>query len=142
MKYVDKETKGLYIAGWIILGSLIFVLGIGKILSISFTSLAAPCLIHGYTGLYCPGCGGTRAVISLTKGQILQSLILHPVVPYTAAIFIGYMGSNTIQLLSKGRFKIGMKYNDIYLWIALLIILINFIIKNIVYLGWGIPLIN
>ena len=34
-----------------------------------------PCLFHMMTGAYCPGCGGTRAVKSLLKGEILLSAI-------------------------------------------------------------------
>ncbi|MDR4007522.1 MAG: DUF2752 domain-containing protein, partial [Ruminococcus sp.] len=33
-----------------------------------------PCYIHQFTGLYCPGCGATRAVYALVHGDILLSL--------------------------------------------------------------------
>ena len=42
-----------------------------------------PCLFHMMTGAYCPGCGGTRAVKSLLKGEILLSVIYHPLVLYS-----------------------------------------------------------
>ncbi len=29
-----------------------------------------PCVFHSLTGLYCPGCGGTRAAILLLRGDI------------------------------------------------------------------------
>jgi len=32
-----------------------------------------PCLFYCATGIYCPGCGGTRAVKYLLKGEILKS---------------------------------------------------------------------
>ena len=33
-----------------------------------------PCYIHQFIGLYCPGCGATRAVYALVNGDILLSL--------------------------------------------------------------------
>ena len=44
-----------------------------------------PCLFRLLTGLYCPGCGGTRAVKALLRGHIVQSFMYHPLVPYLAA---------------------------------------------------------
>ncbi|RDU23601.1 DUF2752 domain-containing protein [Anaerosacchariphilus polymeriproducens] len=139
---MDSENKGLYITGWILFVIVLIAFLLGEVFSISLSSITAPCLIHSLFGLYCPGCGGTRAVMSLMKGEILQSFIYHPVVPYTAAIYMIYMVTNTIQLVSKGKIKIGMKYKDIYLWIALFIIILNCFIKNIVYIGWGIRIIK
>lgn len=45
-----------------------------------------PCLFHLLTGLYCPGCGGTRAVWYLLHGQILKSVQYHPLVLYMALV--------------------------------------------------------
>ena len=36
----------------------------------------------------------------------------------------------TIERLSKGRLRIGMHFREVFLWIALAIIIINFIVKN------------
>ena len=47
--------------------------------------LLHPCFFYQYTGLYCPGCGGTRAVLALLQGHVLQSLWYHPLVLYIAA---------------------------------------------------------
>jgi hypothetical protein len=33
-----------------------------------------PCIFHAVTGLYCLGCGGTRAVHSLLNGDIIKAL--------------------------------------------------------------------
>lgn len=138
---MDSQNKALYIFGWVVAGIIIVAVVVGKIFTISLSSVVSPCLFHSWFGLYCPGCGGTRAVISLFKGQILSSLIFHPVVPYAAGIYVWYMGSNTIQLISKGKYKIGIKYNDLYLWLALWIIIISCIIKNVVYIVWGFRII-
>ena len=33
-----------------------------------------PCPIHQFTGLLCPGCGGTRALSALAHGHVLEAL--------------------------------------------------------------------
>ncbi|MDR0922738.1 MAG: DUF2752 domain-containing protein [Hungatella sp.] len=48
-----------------------------------------PCLFHSLTGLYCPGCGGTRAVRSLLQGDLRMSFQYHPLVLYAVfALFL------------------------------------------------------
>ena len=44
-----------------------------------------PCPFHFLTGLYCPGCGGTRAVMALLTGNWKASLYYHPFVLYMTA---------------------------------------------------------
>ena len=36
-----------------------------------------PCLIHEWTGLHCPGCGGTRAFRSLAHGDVAGAFALN-----------------------------------------------------------------
>lgn len=38
------------------------------------TTVTGPCWLLHLTGLYCPGCGGTRAVYSLATGDIAGAL--------------------------------------------------------------------
>ena len=40
------------------------------------------------------------------------------------------VSTQTIERLSKGRLRIGMHFREAFLWIALAIIIINFIVKN------------
>ena len=47
-----------------------------------------PCLFQMMTGLYCPGCGGTRAVRALLSGHPVLSFLYHPVVPYMASVAV------------------------------------------------------
>ena len=68
----------------------------------------------------------------LLQGHVLKSLYYHPIVVYTAVFGSLFMISQTIQRLSKGKIAIGMRYRDIYLWIALGLVLANCLIKNLV----------
>ena len=102
----------------------------------SYIEAGHPCLFHMVTGYYCPGCGGTRAVIALLHGDIIASFIYHPLVPYTAAAFI-------VLLILK--LKAPEKSVEVHLIraliIALIIVVINFAVKNILLYN-GIDLLN
>jgi hypothetical protein len=41
-------------------------------------SLAPPCLFHRLSGLYCPGCGSTRAFYHLARGEPLAAMGSNP----------------------------------------------------------------
>lgn len=66
----------------------------------------------------------------------------HPIVVYTAVFFGWFMLSQTIEKASRGRFAIGMHYRDIYLWIALAIVLLNWLVKNLVLAVFDIALLG
>ena len=97
------------------------------------------CFILSHTGWYCPGCGGTRAVIALLHGHPLRSLYYHPAVLYAVTVFAAFMITQTLQRMTRGRIR-GMKYRDAYLYIAAAVVLINWIVKN-VFLYMGRPLL-
>ncbi len=100
------------------------------------SAVDVPCWFYEATGLYCPGCGGTRAVRLLLHGQIGASLWSHPLVLPGAALFAVFMISQTAQRLSRGRVR-GMRWHDAYLWAALAVIFGNWIIKNALMLALG-----
>ena len=129
----DKTLDfSFYIIGWVCL-ILAFVLGLAW-KNGYFLWIFPPdgCTLHNLTGYYCPGCGGTRAIHALLHGHIMRSFFYHPIVVYTAVFFGWFMLSQTIEKASRGRFAIGMHYRDIYLWIALAIVLLNWLVKNLV----------
>lgn len=96
-----------------------------------------PCLFHFITGYYCPGCGGTRAIRALLHGHVLQSVYYHPLVVYAVIIYVSFMLTQTVARLSCQRISIGMKYHNRYVWIALAILAVNFVIKNVLHLTVG-----
>lgn len=98
-----------------------------------------PCVFNVVTGLYCPGCGGTRAVKALIHGHILKSIWYHPFVIYGAVIYLWFMISHTIRKFVNPNVK-GMKYRNIYMYIWLVILVLNFIIRNILLIKFNITL--
>lgn len=99
-----------------------------------------PCPLYTYLGLYCPGCGGTRAIGSLLHGHILQSLWYHPLVPYSALLFCAFMLSQLLARLTRRRYFQGLAFHNWYLYAAGVILGVNWILKNVLLLVWGISL--
>ena len=137
----QRRDRQFYIIGWcaLLLGALVCV-------TVSLTGfdpfrLLRPCILHTLTGYYCPGCGGTRAVRALLAGRLVRSFICHPIVPVAGVLAVWFMVSQTIEYVSGGRLRIGMHVRDIHLWGVLGIIVVNFLVKNLALLIWGIDLL-
>ena len=86
------------------------------------------CPIHALTGAYCPGCGGTRAIILLLHGHPLLSFIMHPFVLYFVVTFI--FGFFLYLFTRKKQPALFSSYRSVSLWGGLFLILLNFLIKN------------
>lgn len=98
------------------------------------------CPIHAFTGGYCPGCGGTRAVRMLLEGHILKSLYYHPLVGYVALGAAVFWGSHTLKHITHGRIR-GIAVRPAYYYVGIAILVLNCIIKNYFYFALGISLI-
>lgn len=128
------EERAMYIVGWFLIGGLALIAVSMRLMPRLVADNQRPCMFQMLTGFYCPGCGGTRAVVGLLRGRLIKSLLLNPFVLYVAVVGGWFMISQTIQRLSKGKLSIGMKYREIYLWISLVLVVANFLVKNILLL--------
>lgn len=142
MKAEPSQDKYFYVTGWILCGLLGLYVFITKILDFSLVEYIPACALKEMTGYYCPGCGGTRAVLSLLDGHLLLSIFYHPFVVYTLIIGGWFMISQTIERVSRHKIPIGMHYRNIYLWLALAIVVVNCLVKNLVLGIWGIALMG
>ncbi|PKP03121.1 MAG: hypothetical protein CVU11_09645 [Bacteroidetes bacterium HGW-Bacteroidetes-6] len=83
------------------------------------------CPVKHFTGLDCPGCGLQRAFIELLKGNIYESISIHPgLIPLILLVFLGIS-----QLIFK--WKNGGKALISSTIVVVLIFLINFTLKSI-----------
>ncbi len=142
MKPEPQMNRNFYIAGWRLMALVAMGDAVIHIKGKTILNYVPPCMFHRVTGYYCPGCGGTRAVFTFFRGDIVRAFKFHPFVPYTFILGGWFMLSQTIQRLSGDRIKIGMNFRIVYLWIALGIIALNWIIKNMFILVCGIHLLD
>ena len=87
----------------------------------------------------CPGCGGTRAVEALARGDLLTALRSNPAVPYLAVTVGAYLLSQTVWRL-RGRKGWVLRYHPGWLYLLLAILAVNCLARNILWLGFGIPI--
>src|SRR5690349_14083459 len=66
------------------------------------TTVFPPCPILAYTGMQCPGCGGTRALYSLFHGDLAASFAMNPLVLSSYLAGAALVASTLAQ--ARGRF--------------------------------------
>lgn len=142
MRHREKEETALFYIGWsLVLFASILAL-MYHLFPVPFSKLLLPCLVNSMFGIYCPGCGGTRAVSALLHGDFPTSFLFHPLVPYAAIVGGWFLISQSLERLSKHKIRIGMKYRDSYVWAALGILVLNFVVKNLLLIVWNIDLLK
>lgn len=100
-----------------------------------------PCLFQMMTGLYCPGCGGTRAVRALLSGHPGTKLS----VPSGGAVYgIGScVGRGFLDpVFCHGNRRFRPELDDRIAYAAAGIVILNFIIKNGLLVFAGIDVIG
>lgn len=98
-----------------------------------------PCVFSSWLRIYCPGCGGTRAVDALLHGHVLESVWYHPLVLYTVIIFGGFMLTQGLERLGV-RWVRGWKYHNWHLYGAVIVLVCNFLVKNLLRWIWGVTI--
>lgn len=127
------SRKIFYIGLFLGLLGLLCLLGL-QFFGIDLRKILPPCSLYSLTGLYCPGCGGTRACYALAQGHILESMRAHPLVPYLAAGYLVYMVSHLLDIVTHGRIR-GFYFCPYFWYVGVGILLIQFVVKNIALLA-------
>ena len=123
-----KKNNYEYIT--ILITYLVLMLAIVMYITFANNFITIPkCPIYTHFGLYCPACGGTRAIISLFHFNLIESIKYNPVVIYTFITTTIYLIIETInRVLHKNKV---VKWN-IFIKIGLILLLFNWIIQNII----------
>lgn len=133
--------RAFYIVGWVTLAIIAAYFLFSYFTGFQLSRNMQPCFFHAITGLYCPGCGGTRAILFLLHGHFIKSFFYHPFVLYCVVVGGYFMISQTVGLIAKKDSRFILHYHDWMLWSALILVSANFIIKNLFLLVWGIDLL-
>ena len=123
-----KKRKTIFLLILIIF----IVINIGIIIYLKHFQETMPlyyCTILKHTGMYCPACGSTRAVQSLYQLKILKSIYYNPFIIYIYIILIWYITTEAIALIRKKENKLITKKINIYIWIGIVILAVNWTIK-------------
>lgn len=100
----------------------------------NYMSHAPKCLFHLVTGYYCPGCGGTRALYLFLTGHWIKSFLFHPLVVY--AFFVCFY--LCIRKILDHKYHPSARL----LWIALGLLAVNFVIKNLALVCFHVDLLQ
>jgi hypothetical protein len=140
MKETDDFSRQCYYVGAALgLAGLLGILVV-RLLGIPMGQMLPECTFYRITGLYCPGCGGTRAVTALLKGKLLTSLYDHPFVLYLAVYYAAFMGSHTLALATHGKIR-GLGFYPAYFYVGVALILAQWLGKNYLLIRYGISLV-
>lgn len=96
--------------------------------------LSSECYFRTHWKLYCPGCGGTRALLALMHGDLLLSLKYNPV---TLLFLLNVLATIILSLIKKKKGKYPTSKIRLILDITLLIFIIVFsVLRNyLLYAG-------
>lgn len=107
----------------IIIVCAIGIIAISGILILYYFNIGIPCIFYKITNLYCPGCGITRAIISLLKLNIYQAVRYNSLIILFPFLLINYIYTYVFN---------GKKKVPQFIWIIILVIVILYgVLRNI-----------
>lgn len=126
----------LYLAGLVFAAVSLTGIALVAFAPFDILSLMPACTFKKITGLYCPGCGGTRAVEAFVTGHFIKSFMYHPFVPYCGVLYIIFMVRGTLAFFLKGKYRY-MKFRDGYIFAGIAILLVQFLFKDVMLIVYG-----
>lgn len=117
----------------------LFLVWFAKFISGTPLAKISDCPSHIFLGVYCPFCGGTRAMSALLRFDIIASLIYNPAI---LPSFIAFGVYDVLALRSILKDKATVLRIHRWVWISLVAILVlNWIIRNLLLVIWNIDYI-
>lgn len=90
----SSNSKSIPSKAWLSLGLFVLV-AIGLYIAWNFAptdeSFYPKCLLHQWTGLHCPGCGTTRALVLVARGEFLYAFQFNPLLFVAIPCLFGYI---------------------------------------------------
>ena len=81
-----------------------------------------PCMFLTATHMYCPGCGGSRALLSVLRLDLFRSLIYNPAVLLGALLLIYYeLGVIITLVINDGQYHFCTKPWPVYSYVIVLL---------------------
>jgi len=133
---MNKTLKKLIIANIIVLCAVIGFVIISKY----FTGRDGySCSFYSLTKMYCPGCGGTRALYALGRMDIVSAIRYNISVPFGIFVYLYYNVRGFIAAIKNNTEYFAKQKYPLCIAVAVVLVL-NFVIKNTLLLVWGIDI--
>ena len=127
-KAISATTKKIIIAAAIPLLVFSFVLIFHRFEFFIF--MMPPCKLYYFFGLMCPGCGGTRSVEALLRGDIITSFRLNPIVIFGSLLGMAFYAEFIFSIFNK-KVKI-VPRSMAFLWVMIGLFSIFYVVRHFI----------
>lgn len=103
LRFIRFESDQLRFG--LIYGSIVLCL-IAAAWSLPLDRLLPACIFRSMTGLSCPTCGATRALLHFSRGELLDALSMNPIFMVVLLSLLAWMLLDGIQLLYRKRISL------------------------------------
>lgn len=132
---MDPRAKRIFIGVHIGLLGLLLLFPLYSLLTGLLPEWIPSCFLHDVLFLYCPFCGGTRAVESLFHLQFAEALRCNPFVPLLA---VGFLAMDIRALLRLRRGERELYRTPNWVWIALTVLFVLYgVYRNVMMIRCG-----
>ena len=104
-------------------------MGAAYLVLVLCTGIGLPCPFHALTGLSCPGCGLSRMLLSLVRGDPVSAFGYNPFLFITAPFLLVYLAVSEVKYIRQGDGRMGRW--EILLWVELLLAVTYGILRNL-----------
>lgn len=126
MELLNRRQKIIIIFGVPVLLLIVFLL---RRQITEWSVILGKCTFHELTGYHCPGCGNTRSVKALLRGDIVLSLRNNPTILFLTLVGAAFYIEILLSVLGK---KIKLFPRNAAFWYTVLaLFMIFFVVRNI-----------
>ena len=124
---------------WSVLIAVPLIIVIG-ILAINGILPLTACFFFTKWGIYCPGCGGTRSLLALIDGRILQAVYYHPVFILALFFIPIYLVIQSVCRLAGSSPPKGLVFRRSWIYALFILLIGNCLVRNLLLLFFSIPI--
>ena len=114
--------------------------GLAMLLALAGVIPLEPCWFFTRWGVYCPGCGGTRAVLALLRLDFLRAAYYHPPMMAAGAWLAVYLPVQTVCRLRGRQTPSWCRWRKELGWVLLALLAANCLARNLLWLGFHVPI--